>query len=106
MNELDFPTFPIIQPEEEAEAASACSAGYVSTEELRCLNAMRDLRAQALEVRDRLATAEVTERTDLEERLEVLRARWKDLDAQRRLAERRKMASWGHISWDEVNAER
>mgnify|MGYP001557223088 CR=1 FL=1 len=102
MSDPAFPVFPVIQPDPDAEAPSACTAGWVSNEELRYLEAMRELRGRGLELRHRIQSAGSTTRRQLEHELEQLRAEWQDLAAKRRTAERRKMASWGHIPWSEV----
>jgi hypothetical protein len=102
MSDPAFPVFPVIQADPEAEAPSACTAGWVSNEELHYLEAMRELRGRGIELRAQIQAAGPTTRRQLEQELEQLRAEWQDLAAKRHTAERRKMAQWGHIPWSEV----
>jgi hypothetical protein len=71
---------------------------YVTLEEKVILDAMRRLRAEAEEVRARLAEATAPEaRGQLEEELEELRRQRADLAQRREAAYRRKMVMLGHM---------
>jgi len=77
---------------------SAAPTIYVTLEEKVILDAMRRLRAEAEEVRARLAEATAPEdRARLEERLEELRNQRADLAQRREAAYRRKMVMLGHM---------
>ncbi len=85
--------------QEEVGAASCTGQTYVSNEEATLLAAMRELREQALEVRENLSqVTDPDQSARLRAQLGDLRARWRDLASQREGAWRRKMIMLGHLA--------
>jgi len=91
---------PVIQSEPDEEAPSCSPTIYVSNEEVWLLTEMRKLRERSLELKQQIRTAEGQDRSRLESEIGELRAKWKDLAAQRERAFVRKMIMLGHLPPD------
>jgi len=93
---------PIFDDQPGEDDASCSSKVYVSNEEAVILAGMRELREQAVELRQQLKDAEdPDERRRIETELAELRAQRSDLAIRREQAFRRKMIMLGHLPPDE-----
>lgn len=93
---------PIFDDQPGEDVASCSSKVYVSNEEAVILAGMRELREQAVELRQQLKDAEdPDERRRIETELAELRAQRSDLAIRREQAFRRKMIMLGHLPPDE-----
>ena len=101
MKEYDLTRLPVHgqSPEGGAtEPEASCSPSiYVSNEESALLKAMADLRSRAVEIRQRLNSADDDERRRLEAELEEMRQSCEDLSRRRERAFVRKMVMLGHL---------
>jgi hypothetical protein len=88
---------PVIQGELGENEASCSPRIYVSNEEAALLTEMRRLREQSTEVKKRMQAAEGEDLSRLESEIDGLRAKWRDLAAQRERAFIRKMIMLGHL---------
>jgi len=93
---------PIFDDTPEDDGASCSPKVYVSNEEKAILDAMRDLRDQAVELRRQLKTTDSSDdRRRLEQELADLRAQRSDLAIRREQAYKRKMIMLGHLPPDD-----
>lgn len=101
MEKYDLPRLPIhggqSQVPDDDDAPSCSPTIYVSNEEASLLAAMRELRARALEVRDRLKSADLERRAELEAELKRMRDERAELGRRREAAFVRKMVMLGHL---------
>ena len=89
---------PVVQTDLDEEAAPSCSPTiYVSNEEAALLAAMRNLRNRSVELKKELRDADPQQRLRLDSEINEMRAKWKDLAAQREKAFVRKMIMLGHL---------
>ena len=89
---------PVVQTDLDEEAAPSCSPTiYVSNEEAALLAAMRNLRNRSVELKKELRDTDPQQRSRLESEINEMRAKWKDLAAQREKAFVRKMVMLGHL---------
>ena len=89
---------PVLQPDVEEEDAPSCSPKiYVSNEEIALLDALRDLRRRSVELKGQMRDADRKGVSELESEIADLRARWKELSAEREKAFIRKMIMLGHL---------
>ena len=89
---------PVVQTDLDEKAAPSCSPTiYVSNEEAALLAAMRDLRDRSVELKKEKRDADPQQRSRLESEINEMRAKWKDLAAQRERAFVRKMIMLGHL---------
>ena len=91
----------MVQIESDSAAPSCSPKIYVSNEEVALLNAMRELREQSKELKEKMRDADPERRSHLESRLGDLRAEWKNLAARREKAFIRKMIMLGHLPPDQ-----
>lgn len=91
----------MVQIESDSAAPSCSPKTYVSNEEVALLNAMRELREQSKELKEKMRDAEPERRSHLESRLGDLRAEWEGLAARREKAFTRKMIMLGHLPPDQ-----
>lgn len=91
---------PVIQGEPGENEASCSPRIYVSNEEAALLTEMRRLREQSTEVKKRMQSADGEDLSRLESEIAGLRAKWRDLAAQRERAFIRKMIMLGHLPPD------
>jgi uncharacterized protein involved in exopolysaccharide biosynthesis len=88
---------PVIQDDVEQGEPSCSPRIYISNEEASLLAEMRRLREQSKALKQRMQGAEDEERSTLQSEIDGLRARWRDLAAQREKAFVRKMIMLGHL---------
>lgn len=101
MKDHDLARLPIhggqSQLSDDQDAPSCSPKIYVSNEEASLLAAMRELRDRALDVRDRLKSADPEGRAELEVELKRLRNERAELGRRREAAFVRKMVMLGHL---------
>jgi predicted nuclease with TOPRIM domain len=91
---------PVVQSDLDEGEPSCSPRIYVSNEEAALLAEMRQLREQSTELKKELRAAEPERRSQLETEIGDLRAKWRDLAAQREKAFIRKMIMLGHLPPD------
>ena len=104
MSDENPTTLPMIgtHPMEEDTASCGAPKVYVSNEEKSILEAMRELRERAVELRARLKELdEGDERSAVETELAELREQRSDLAVRREQAYKRKMIMLGHLPPDD-----
>jgi hypothetical protein len=103
MNEKTIDSLPMIGSHPMDEDTASCAPKvYVSNEEKSILDAMRELRDRAVELRAKLEDADAAEeRPAIESELAELRHRRTDLAGRREKAFKRKMIMLGHIPPDD-----
>jgi hypothetical protein len=93
---------PIFDDPPDDDDSSCSPKVYVSNEEKTILDAMRDLREQAVELKRQLKSVESSDdRRRIEAELAELRAQSSDLAIRREQAFKRKMIMLGHLPPDE-----
>jgi hypothetical protein len=93
-----LPIHPLQREQGEDGDVPTCSPKiYVSNEEASLLRDLRAVRERALELRRQMAGATPSRRGELEEQIDTLRERRRDLVTQREAAFRRKMVMLGHL---------
>jgi hypothetical protein len=93
---------PIFDDPPDDDDSSCSPKVYVSNEEKTILDAMRDLREQAVELKRQLKSVESSDdRRRIEAELAELRAQRSDLAIRREQAFKRKMIMLGHLPPDE-----
>jgi DNA repair exonuclease SbcCD ATPase subunit len=93
----DYKHLPVVQTDLDEGEPSCSPKIYVSNEEAALLAEMRRLREQAVELKKGIRNAKSRQRSRLEEEIEEIRAKWKNLAAQREKAFIRKMIMLGHL---------
>ena len=88
---------PVVQSDLDEGEPSCSPKIYVSNEEAALLTEMRRLREQSVELKNEMRNAESRRRSRLESEIDEMRAKWKDLAAQREKAFVRKMIMLGHL---------
>jgi hypothetical protein len=88
---------PVVQTNLDEGEPSCSPKIYVSNEEAALLAEMRSLREQSTELKKEMRDAEPERRSRLDAETDELRAKWKDLAAQREKAFVRKMIMLGHL---------
>jgi predicted nucleic acid-binding Zn-ribbon protein len=88
---------PVVQTDLDEDAPSCSPKIYVSNEEAALLAEMRRLREQSLELKKEMQGADPHQRSHLESEIDEMRAKWKDLSAQRERAFVHKMIMLGHL---------
>ena len=102
-------TIHIPEKEEEQLPCDVCGLWYpddpastdthvMTKKELEILDAMREVKEGAREVKDRMRSiiAEDEQGAELQQRLKDLQTRWRDLDAEREAAAQERMRMLGH----------
>jgi len=101
VEEYDLTRLPIhggqSQLPDDEDAPSCSSTVYISNEEASLLAAMRELRARAMLVRERLESADKERRAELEGELTSMRQERVELGQKREAAFVRKMVMLGHL---------
>ena len=96
----DTKHLPVIENNLDQDEPSCSPKIYVSNEEAALLAEMRRLREQSTDLKKEMRDAEPDRRSRLEGEIDELRAKWKDLAAQREKAFIRKMIMLGHLPSD------
>lgn len=97
-NTTNLPIHPLQQGQDEDRDVPTCSPKiYVSNEEASLLRELHAVRERAMEIRRQMAVMDPSRRGELEHQIDTLRARRRELVAQREAAFRRKMVMLGHL---------
>ena len=88
---------PVVQTNLDEGEPSCSPTIYVSNEEAALHAAMRNLRNRSVELKRELRDADPQQRSRLDSEINEMRAKWKDLAAQREKAFVRKMIMLGHL---------
>ncbi len=102
MSEKTPPNLPMIGTHPIEDEGACSTTNYVSLEEKTILDAMRELRDRAVELRKQLKGSESPdEQRRIEAELAELRAERSDLAIRREQAFKRKMIMLGHLPPDD-----
>ena len=93
----DSKHLPVVQTDVTKDEPSCTPKIYVSNEEAALLADMRLLRERSMELKKEMRSTDPERRSRLESEIQEMRAKWRDLAAQREKAFVRKMIMLGHL---------